>query len=110
MKKYKIGEKIILDRDIKLKRYMSGTEITAKKGSRGIVTSRGNIVLLTGNAQQNIIQEKLQLTGYDTRNIALEIMKRLQLEFDDLRDFFEDYEIEGKDFIDVIDGVLDSVL
>lgn len=108
-KKYKIGQEIEFEEGFEIETFR-GRKIEVKKGDKAVVTSRGIITYLTGNARDmRQVVEGMTVEGYDHKNISKMILQRLINVFD-LEVFMEYEEIGYSEMIDEMEDVLWEIL
>ena len=106
---YKIGQEIEFKADFEIETFRD-RKIEVKKGDKAVVTSRGFITYITGNARDmRQVVDGMTVEGYDHRNIAKMILQRL-INVYNLEEFMEYEEIESKEIIDEIEDVLLEIL
>lgn len=83
MRTYRIGEKIEAIKDYEIEKSISNEKIKVKKGDEAIITSKGNVRYISGDAK-DMIQKfgGVQIKGYDHKSIADMIYNHLNKTFD----------------------------
>ena len=107
-KPYKIGQRIIADKDIVVITFITGEKKIIKKGTEGIITKDGCVRWGT----DNITIEDREVKGYDKENIAKFITYCLEEHFG--KEVFETLEdstdISKSDITEQIEYALDEIL
>lgn len=108
--KIKVGQEIIVKEDFKINTIVSDKVKTVKKGDKGFIDSKGFLHLTTGEGIGKIVKiDDIEVKGYNHKNIAKMIYKRLNNAF--LIDIIlENDGYEVKDFLDEIEDVLTDIL
>ena len=110
MSKYKIGQKIVAEKDFDVKGFFDEPSIPVKKGDEAFIDSKGMIRWQTGKARGKI--QKLndaEMVGYDTKNIANIIIDSLG-RYGVLEEILEDYDIDISDIKETIEYALDDIV
>ena len=108
--KYKIGQEIEITEDFTLKT-VGGRELTVKAGDKAIIDSRARIKYISGQARNvmQMLEKGIEVNGYDHRNIAEMIYKRLNNAFL-IEPILEEDGYEVNDILDEIEDVLIGIL
>lgn len=110
---YKACEEIIFEEDMDLVSMLSDTKVLLPKGSKGIVTLKGNVVIKSGELYGKILPQSMfewSVKGIDTDNLSAMILSRLKYKLPDFKDYMEGYELEDSDITDEIWEVLSDYL
>lgn len=105
----KIGEIINFDKEIKLNAMEHEKELIVKEKDKGIVTGKGNILILNGDCEGKIILQNLEVKGYDTNNIADLILNLLTREYG-IDNYLNDEDIDKDEVKDEISFLLKDIL
>ena len=105
---YKIGEGLEITENFEFET-LGGRKFEVKAGDRGVLTSNGFIIYVTGEARGCIQRADCEMEGYDNRNIAQLIYDRLDGNYG-IGDMLDDEEAEIRCFIDDILDVLSDIL
>ena len=105
----RIGSIIKIKEDINIKKIVSGQDRIVKAGTTAVVNSDGDLYILTGTEQNTILNQHLEVYGYDHTSIAELIFRRLNLEID-LGDILEESDFSNNDCIEIIESVLEDIL
>lgn len=105
---YKIGQEVEITEDFEFET-LGGRKFKVKKGDKAILSSRGTIEYITGNAKGLFQKADCGLKGYDSLNIAHRIFKALCREYN-LLEFIECEEINSDEVIDLIEYELNKIL
>lgn len=108
--KYKIGQEIEITEDFTLKT-VGGSAITVKVGDRAVIDSKARVKYISGQARDvvQMLGKDIEVNGYDHRNIAEMIYKRLNNAFL-IEPILEEDGYEVKDILDEIEDVLIDIL
>ncbi|MEG1310677.1 MAG: hypothetical protein RR942_04730 [Romboutsia sp.] len=108
-KRYKIGQQIKFEENFEIESFR-GRKIQVKKGDKAVVTGRGLITYLTGEAKEmRQVVKEMTVEDYDHRNISKMILQRL-INVYNLEEFMEYEEIQFKEMIDEMEDVLCEIL
>lgn len=103
----KIGQEIMVKEDFKINTMVSDKVKTVKKGDKGFMDSRGFLHLTTGNGIGKIVKiDDIEVKGYDHRNIASIIFRKLI----DVYDLDEFIYYEGFEEAEIIDDIADVLM
>lgn len=106
----KIGQKVIVKEDFKINTIVSDKVKTVKKGDKGFIDSKGFLHLVNGAGSGKIVKiDDIEVKGYDHKNIAKMIYKRLNNAFL-IETILEDDGYEVEDILDEIEDVLTDIL
>lgn len=106
----KIGQEIIVKNDFKINTIVSDKVKTVKKGDKGFLDSTGFLHLVNGAGSGKIVKiDDIEVKGYDHKNIAKMIYKRLNNAFL-IETILEDDGYEVEDILDEIEDVLTDIL
>lgn len=108
--RYKIGQEIEITEDFILKT-VGGRELIVKAGDKAIIDSKARIKYISGQARDamQMLEKGIEVNGYDHRNIAEMIYKRLNNAFL-IEPILEEDGYEVKDILDEIEDVLIDIL
>lgn len=108
-KTYKAGELIVNEKDFEIETVLTKTKKTIKAGDKAVVTSKGHIQYITGEAIGMRQALGIEVKGYDHRSISKRILQRLNDVYG-LEDFIEDEEISIYELLDEMEDVLMDIL
>lgn len=106
----RIGQEITIEGDFQISSAITNKAINIKAGDKGFVDSKGLIHYTSGEARGKIhsINKDDCVQGYDNKNIAQMIYKRLS--YFNIKEILSDYDIDSQDFIDEIEDILLEIL
>ena len=108
MKDYIVGKEIEVEEDLHIKSALYGKEIFIEKGTKGFMDAYANTNYTSGEGKGKLVRinDKKNLKGYDTSNIAKMLLKRLNDRFD-ICDIMDDaLSITPSDMLQEIEDVL----
>lgn len=111
MKKLEIGQEITIEEDFTLETTIGKRQLNVKKGDRAIVDSKCRARYITGEAK-GVIQmlgKDTYVDGYDTLNISRMVLNRLNAVYG-LEEYFDDNDIDPREFIGEIEDILMDIL
>lgn len=110
MSKYRIGQIIKASKDYEIKSIIGGKEISVKENDKAVITSRGSIRYINGQAKDMIQNyDGIELDGYAHRDISELIFKRLNNIYG-IADMLEQEDISPEEIIDEIEDILIDIL